>query len=92
MPLIRYTYPKDVAEFGSEPVEVSWVTAHTLVIQRRRALLVDEPTVPAVSASELTDQPTADEAFIPLEAGDRAREILCASCPGSGCAGCPLEQ
>lgn len=41
MPKIRYTYGRDVARYGADPVDVHDITARKLVADRR-AELVDE--------------------------------------------------
>lgn len=51
MPTIRFTYDRDVARFGTQPVEVPEVTARKLVADRR-AELVDVLEVAAVNVCD----------------------------------------
>jgi hypothetical protein len=44
--LIRYTYPKDVARYGADPIEVPEVSAHVLVERRRAVLVAEVPPCP----------------------------------------------
>lgn len=45
MPLIRFTYARDIAREGAEPVEVSDERA-ALLFNQRRAVLVEEKPKP----------------------------------------------
>lgn len=58
MPLIRYTYPPEVARHGSDPVAVSDLTARVL-LERRVAVLVDADdleALPKPTLAELAEQ------------------------------------
>lgn len=63
MPFIRYTYPADVEVHGSEPIEVPEVSAKVLVVERRRAELVE---MPPADQLECADCPEGDCADCPL--------------------------
>ena len=60
MPLIRYTYARDVAEHGDQPVHVEDVEARVLVADRRAEL---------VDADALAELPKADLLKVADEAG-----------------------
>lgn len=53
MPLIRYTYPSDVRQYGSEPVEVPDVSARVLVADRRAVLVVPHEELAEQTKAEL---------------------------------------
>lgn len=52
MPTVRFTYARDVARFGSQPVEVPDVTARRLLADRRAELVPAEvpPSSPDCAA------------------------------------------
>lgn len=54
MPLIRYTFPRDVRERGDQPIQVPDVTARTL-LNRRRAVLVTEDELAQLTKQELAE-------------------------------------
>lgn len=60
MPFIRYTYPADVEVHGSEPIEVPEVSAKVLVVERRRAELVEMPAPEAEGCDECPEGDCAD--------------------------------
>lgn len=68
MPFIVYTYPADVAEHGSEPIEVPEVSAKVLT-ERRRAEIVPAPV------ESITGPLVLDEACDECPDGD------CDDCP-----------
>jgi hypothetical protein len=55
MQLIRYTYPRDVAEFGDQPVLVEDLEARTLVDQLQRAVRVGPEELHELKKPELVD-------------------------------------
>lgn len=55
MPLIRYTYPRDVAEFGDKPILVEDLEARTLVDQLQRAVRVTEDDLAELKKPELVE-------------------------------------
>lgn len=69
MTLVRYTYPRDVAVHGSEPIEVPAVVAHTLVVERRRAELV-EPCADGEGCIGSIDGEAACDGCPNLDAGE----------------------
>lgn len=63
MQLIRYTYPRDVTEFGDQPVLVEDLEARTLVDQLQRAVRVspdDLAELPKAQLVEVAEQVGAE--------------------------------
>jgi hypothetical protein len=52
VPFIRYTYPADVAEHGTEPVEVPEVTVKVLTERRRAVEVCGGGTCPEPACDE----------------------------------------
>lgn len=64
MPLIRYTYARDVAAHGDQPVQVEDVEARVLVADRR-AELVDADKLAELPKAALLD--LADKASVEVK-------------------------
>jgi hypothetical protein len=67
MPLIRCTYWRAVREYGSEPISVSDVEAHTL-IEQRWAVPVTEDDLNSLNKAELVE--LADQAGVDVPKRD----------------------
>jgi len=63
MPFVKYTYPKDVRRFGSDPVEVTDRHAE-LIVRDRRGVVVD-------SHDELESETKAELVAKAVELGKR---------------------
>lgn len=55
MPLLRYTYPRDVAVYGSEPFHASELTARVL-LEKRRVELVEPEELTVPQLAEVAEQ------------------------------------
>jgi hypothetical protein len=73
MPLIRYTYPRDVRVHGDQPVHVEDVEARVLVADRRAALLTDDELA-ELHKPALVE--LADEAHVAVAPKDTKAKIV----------------
>lgn len=73
MPLIRYTYSRDIAQHGDGPVYVEDVEVRTLLADRR-AVLVTEDELADLKKAELAD--LAEQAGVEVSKRDAKGQFV----------------